>query len=121
MTGTVVTGPFVRSSPFYNHEVPQPRIDPDSARTFMEQAGFANELGVRVGADGLLVLRREIRRMVTEGQSEREIKTFLVERYGDFVLYKPLFRSWNLLPISTLMTRLKTRDCRRFNHGSTRG
>ena len=42
-------------------------------------------------------LRREIRRMVEEGQSERAIKLFLVERYGDFVLYKPLFRSWNIL------------------------
>ncbi|MEJ2140217.1 MAG: cytochrome c-type biogenesis protein CcmH [Gammaproteobacteria bacterium] len=42
-------------------------------------------------------LRREIKRMVVEGQSEAEIKDFLVERYGDFVLYKPRFRSWNLL------------------------
>ncbi|MCP4000380.1 MAG: cytochrome c-type biogenesis protein CcmH [Gammaproteobacteria bacterium] len=42
-------------------------------------------------------LRREIRRMIEEGQSEAEIKTFLVERYGDFVLYKPLFRKWNLV------------------------
>ena len=42
-------------------------------------------------------LRREIKRMVAEGQSEAEIKDFLVERYGDFVLYKPRFRSWNLL------------------------
>lgn len=42
-------------------------------------------------------LRREIRRMIKEGQSEAEIKNFLVERYGDFVLYKPLFRKWNLV------------------------
>lgn len=42
-------------------------------------------------------LRREIKRMVVEGQSESEIKDFLVERYGDFVLYKPRFRSWNVL------------------------
>lgn len=34
-------------------------------------------------------LRREIRRMVVEGQSEQEIETFLLERYGDFVLYRP--------------------------------
>jgi cytochrome c-type biogenesis protein CcmH len=34
-------------------------------------------------------LRREIRRMVVDGQSEDEIKTFLLERYGDFVLYRP--------------------------------
>lgn len=36
-------------------------------------------------------LRREIRRMVVEGQSEDEIKGFLLERYGDFVLYEPRF------------------------------
>jgi cytochrome c-type biogenesis protein CcmH len=42
-------------------------------------------------------LRREIRRMIEEGQSEADIKEFLVERYGNFVLYKPLFRKWNLV------------------------
>ena len=42
-------------------------------------------------------LRREIRKKVEAGQSESEIKQFLVERYGDFILYKPLFRSWNLV------------------------
>jgi cytochrome c-type biogenesis protein CcmH len=34
-------------------------------------------------------LRREIRRLVEEGQSEEQIKRFLIERYGDFVLYQP--------------------------------
>lgn len=42
-------------------------------------------------------LRREIKRMIVEGQSESQIKDFLVERYSDFILYKPRFRSWNLL------------------------
>jgi cytochrome c-type biogenesis protein CcmH len=42
-------------------------------------------------------LRREIRRMIEAGQSEGEIKLFLVDRYGDFILYKPLFRSWNIV------------------------
>jgi cytochrome c-type biogenesis protein CcmH len=39
-------------------------------------------------------LRREIRRKVVDGDSEDEIKTFLLERYGDFVLYRPRFQ-WN--------------------------
>ncbi len=34
-------------------------------------------------------LRREIRRMMTEGMSDAEIADFLVARYGDFVLYSP--------------------------------
>ena len=42
-------------------------------------------------------LRREIRRLIESGQGETEIKDFLVERYGDFVLYKPRFASWNIL------------------------
>jgi cytochrome c-type biogenesis protein CcmH len=42
-------------------------------------------------------LRREIRRMIAGGQSESEIKDFLVARYGDFILYKPRFQSWTLL------------------------
>lgn len=36
-------------------------------------------------------LRREIRAMVEAGQDEAEIKTFLTERYGDFVLYRPRY------------------------------
>ncbi len=36
-------------------------------------------------------LRREIRAKVEAGQSEAEIKTFLTDRYGDFVLYRPRF------------------------------
>ena len=36
-------------------------------------------------------LRREIRDMVSANQSERQIKEFLTQRYGDFVLYKPRF------------------------------
>lgn len=36
-------------------------------------------------------LRREIRALVEAGQTEQEIKLFLTERYGDFVLYKPRY------------------------------
>jgi cytochrome c-type biogenesis protein CcmH len=34
-------------------------------------------------------LRKEIYDMMQAGQSNEEIKTFLVDRYGDFVLYRP--------------------------------
>ena len=36
-------------------------------------------------------LRHEIRQMIEAGRSEAEIKTFLLDRYGDFVLYRPRF------------------------------
>ncbi|MBL8202437.1 MAG: cytochrome c-type biogenesis protein CcmH [Chromatiales bacterium] len=38
-------------------------------------------------------LRREIRQMIEAGRSEEEIKVFLLDRYGDFVLYKPRFKA----------------------------
>ncbi len=34
-------------------------------------------------------LRREIREMIAEGQSNEEILVFLTDRYGEFVLYRP--------------------------------
>lgn len=34
-------------------------------------------------------LRREVYEMIKAGQSDQQIVTFLVDRYGDFVLYKP--------------------------------
>ncbi|MCO4811006.1 MAG: cytochrome c-type biogenesis protein CcmH [Gammaproteobacteria bacterium] len=34
-------------------------------------------------------LRREIARMITEGQTDEDIAEFLVVRYGEFALYSP--------------------------------
>ena len=34
-------------------------------------------------------LRREIRVLITEGKTDEQIRNFMVERYGDFVLYRP--------------------------------
>jgi cytochrome c-type biogenesis protein CcmH len=42
-------------------------------------------------------LRREVRRLVQEGRSEREVKAFLLDRYGDFVLYRPRFMGSTVL------------------------
>lgn len=42
-------------------------------------------------------LRREIYRMFAEGKSNAEIVEFLVDRYGDFVLYNPPVSSKTLL------------------------
>lgn len=40
-------------------------------------------------ADLAVDLRREIRTMIREGKSDAQILEFMVERYGDFVLYRP--------------------------------
>ena len=42
-------------------------------------------------------LRREIRRMLSEGLTDQEIYDFLVERYGDFALYRPRFSGKTLV------------------------
>lgn len=34
-------------------------------------------------------LRREVRDLIKSGQTDQEVKDFLVSRYGDFVLYRP--------------------------------
>ena len=34
-------------------------------------------------------LRNQVREMLKKGLSEKEIRTYMVERYGDFVLYRP--------------------------------
>ena len=44
-------------------------------------------------ADLALDLRREIRGMIQQGKSDREILDFMVARYGDFVLYRPPVQS----------------------------
>lgn len=38
-------------------------------------------------------LRSEIYQMMAQGKSDDEIKAFMVERYGDFVLYRPPFQT----------------------------
>ena len=42
-------------------------------------------------------LRREVFNLMREGRSDAEIKAFLVERYGEFVLYRPRFGGNTLL------------------------
>ena len=40
-------------------------------------------------ADLAVDLRREIRGMIKQGKTDKEIRDFMVHRYGDFVLYRP--------------------------------
>lgn len=43
-------------------------------------------------------LRREVRKLIREDKTDAQIKTYLVERYGDFVLYRPQIKplTWPL-------------------------
>ena len=42
-------------------------------------------------------LRREVRDMIAAGQTDAQIREFMIERYGDFVLYRPRMTAGNLL------------------------
>jgi cytochrome c-type biogenesis protein CcmH len=71
-------------------------------------------------------LRREVYRMVEEGQSDEQVIDFMVTRYGDFVLYRPRVNSMTwvlwygpyvLLAIGILVVILISRN-RRQRAGS---
>ena len=55
-------------------------------------------------------LRREVRTMISEGKSDKEIVDFMVTRYGDFVLYRPPVKGITLLlwggPVALLLLGL---------------
>ena len=38
-------------------------------------------------------LKERVRRQISEGRSDEEIKNYMRDRYGDFVLYKPPFNA----------------------------
>ena len=56
-----------------------------------------NQTIAESNADLASDLRREVYRMVEEGQSSDEIAGFMVARYGDFVLYRPPLRGGTVL------------------------
>jgi cytochrome c-type biogenesis protein CcmH len=59
-----------------------------------------------------LDLKKEARIQLAQGRSEQEVIDFMVQRYGDFVLYKPPFNAATLLlwvgPFALLAAGLAT-------------
>jgi cytochrome c-type biogenesis protein CcmH len=49
------------------------------------------------GAELAVDLRRQIREQISEGKSDGEIIDFMVQRYGDFVLYRPPVKATTML------------------------
>jgi cytochrome c-type biogenesis protein CcmH len=56
-----------------------------------------NETIAASQADLAKDLRKEIREQIKAGKSDDQIKQFLVDRYGDFVLYKPPLKATTVL------------------------
>ena len=58
-------------------------------RCVMCQNNSLAESNAQIAVD----LRREVLELMRQGKNDREIKEFLVERYGEFVLYRPQVES----------------------------
>ena len=56
-----------------------------------------NETIAASHADLAVDLRKQIRSKLSQGQSEQQILDFMVERYGDFVLYRPALKATTVL------------------------
>jgi cytochrome c-type biogenesis protein CcmH len=56
-----------------------------------------NETIAASQADLAMDLRKQIRNKLKEGQSQQQILDFMVERYGDFVRYRPPLKASTML------------------------
>jgi len=56
-----------------------------------------NQTIAESNADLALDLRQQIREQIAAGKSDEEIIQYMVNRYGDFVLYKPPFKATTLV------------------------
>ena len=78
-------------------DVGEPIADPEQRRLYEDLTKEVrclvcqNQTIADSSAPLAMDLRREIRERVEAGQDEAQIKTFLTDRYGDFVLYKPRY------------------------------
>ena len=41
-------------------------------------------------------IKKIVKQKLQEGESERDIKNFLVERYGEYILFRPLMNNYNI-------------------------
>ena len=55
-----------------------------------------NESLIASRADLAMDLKRQVREQIRAGKSDAEIREYMVQRYGDFVLYRPPVKSTTL-------------------------
>ena len=56
-----------------------------------------NETIAASNADLAVDLRAQIRQQLRDGRSDDQIRAYMVQRYGDFVLYRPAFKAKTIL------------------------
>ena len=77
------------------YQFDDPAVEADYKRLIAELRCLVcqNQNLAESDADLARDLRRETFEMLTDGQSPQQIIDFMVARYGDFVLYRPQFKS----------------------------
>ena len=77
------------------YEFDSPEIEADYKQLVEELRCLVCQNQNLAGSDADLArdLRRETYEMLSEGKSRDEVVEFMVARYGDFVLYRPQFKS----------------------------
>jgi cytochrome c-type biogenesis protein CcmH len=78
-------------------------LDPVAAKRAVELSAqlrclvCQNQTIAESNAELAVDLRRQVNEQIKAGRSDREIIDFMVDRYGDFVLYKPPFNLTTVL------------------------
>ena len=84
-------------------EAPEVGADPAAERHMMQLASelrclqCQNQTLADSNAPLAVDLRQQIRELLAKGQTDEQVKSYLVARYGDFVLYRPPLKSNTLV------------------------
>ena len=80
-------------------EAPDPALEARMVRITSELRCLVcqNQTIADSHADLAVDLRREVRELLKQGKSDREIVDYMTTRYGDFVLYRPPFKATTVL------------------------
>ncbi|MGD9941845.1 MAG: cytochrome c-type biogenesis protein CcmH [Burkholderiaceae bacterium] len=94
-TGAATTGAAASTAPTLTPSLTGILTEPADRERYQQLAEelrclvCQNQTLADSGAELALDLRHQVESMIAAGQSNDEIKRYLVERYGDFVLYRP--------------------------------
>jgi len=94
---------FGAVAPVSAREAPEVGEDPAAERHMMQLAAelrclqCQNQTLADSNAPLAVDLRQQIRELLAKGESDEQVKQYLVARYGDFVLYRPPLKSNTLL------------------------
>ena len=88
LAANLIVAPIAQGDPYqFENPAQQERFDSllEELRCLVCQNQSLADSGAGLADD----LRQQVYRMVTNGENNKAIKTFMVQRYGNFVLYDP--------------------------------